>query len=83
MNSQKGIFLHVLGDAVGSVVVILSAILMYFFNNCDDAEDNDNIKCAIHSTASECGDFLTDNNIDKINMTSFVQQQPGKTIHLG
>ena len=36
--NMKGIFLHVLGDAVGSVVVILSAGLMYFYNNCD--EDN-------------------------------------------
>jgi len=75
--NMKGIFLHVLGDAVGSVVVILSAILMYFFNNCDDADDNDNIKCAIHSTASDCGVFLTNNNIDQENMTVFIQQQSG------
>ena len=75
--NMKGIFLHVLGDAVGSVVVVLSAILMYFFNNCDDADDNDNIKCAIHSTASDCGEFLTDNNIDQGNMTAFIRQQQG------
>lgn len=75
--NMKGIFLHVLGDAVGSVVVIISAILMYFFNNCDDADDNDSVKCALHSTASECGDFLTDNNIDQGNMTAFINQQPG------
>ena len=36
--NMRGVFLHVLGDAVGSVVVILSAGLMYFYNNCD--EDN-------------------------------------------
>ena len=36
--NMRGLFLHVLGDAVGSVVVILSAGLMYFYNNCN--EDN-------------------------------------------
>ena len=36
--NMRGVFLHVLGDAVGSVVVILSAGLMYFYNNCN--EDN-------------------------------------------
>ena len=45
--NMRGVFLHVLGDAVGSVVVILSAGLMYFYNNCDEDNlslDFDNLK---------------------------------------
>jgi len=55
--NMKGIFLHVAGDAAGSVVVVLSALLMYFYNNCE-ADGNEVTKCAVNKQAFECGDYL-------------------------
>ena len=69
---MKGIFLHVLGDAVGSVVVILSAGLMYFYNNCSD---DLNGKCVIHPSAMECGDFLVnDNGLNETDLKMYLNQ---------
>ena len=45
--NMKGILLHVMGDFLGSIVVCLSAGLMYFYNNCDDSNDLSN--CAFHA----------------------------------
>ena len=61
--NMKGVFLHVLGDAVGSVVVVISALVMFFYNNCpqtpnDSATNLDN--CQIHQDATLCGDFIND-----------------------
>ena len=53
--NMRGIFLHVAGDFFGSIVVCLSALLMYFFNNCDD-ETLEN--CNYHAEAIETGEFL-------------------------
>jgi len=53
--NMRGIFLHVAGDFFGSIVVCLSALLMYFFNNCDD-ESLEN--CNYHAEAIETGEFL-------------------------
>ncbi|CAG5109430.1 Oidioi.mRNA.OKI2018_I69.chr2.g3967.t1.cds [Oikopleura dioica] len=53
--NMRGIFLHVAGDFFGSVVVCLSALLMYFFNNCND-ESLEN--CNYHAEAVESGEFL-------------------------
>ena len=70
--NMKGIFLHVLGDAVGSVVVILSAGLMYFYNNCSD---DLNGKCVIHPSAMECGDFLVqDNGLNETDLKMYLNQ---------
>ena len=69
---MKGIFLHVLGDAVGSVVVILSAGLMYFYNNCSDDLTG---KCVIHPSAMECGDFLVqDNGLNETDLKIYLNQ---------
>lgn len=61
--NMKGVFLHVLGDAVGSVVVVISAMVMFFYNNCpqtpnDSMTNLDN--CQIHQDATTCGDFIND-----------------------
>ena len=70
--NMKGIFLHVLGDAVGSVVVILSAGLMYFYNNCSDDGTG---KCVIHPSAMECGDFLVqDNGLNETDLKMYLNQ---------
>jgi len=53
--NMRGIFLHVAGDFFGSIVVCMSALLMYFFNNCDD-ESLEN--CNYHAEAIETGEFL-------------------------
>ena len=53
--NMRGIFLHVAGDFFGSIVVCLSALLMYFFNNCD-GESLEN--CNYHAEAIESGEFL-------------------------
>lgn len=86
--NMYGVFLHVLGDAVGSVVVVVSALVMFFYNNCpqtpnDSATNLDN--CQIHQDATTCGDFIndylqnqyyTDNfNTDNItNVKQYVQE---------
>ena len=58
--NMKGVFLHVLGDAVGSIVVVVSALLMLFFNNCPESPDySTDQNCVIHQAASDCGDYLT------------------------
>jgi len=54
--NMRGIFLHVAGDFFGSIVVCLSALLMYFFNNCNDESLE---SCNYHAEAVETGEFLT------------------------
>jgi zinc transporter 1 len=66
--NMRGVFLHVLGDAVGSVVVILSAGLMYFYNNCDEDYLS---KCRLHKTAIECGGFLQHNSNLSLSQLQF------------
>ena len=81
--NMKGVFLHVLGDAVGSVVVILSSGLMYFYNNCDHSNLEN---CHVHKAAVECGSFLeestniTQSDIKNNLLNDF--QFPNRTVDL-
>jgi hypothetical protein len=65
--NMRGIFLHVAGDFFGSIVVCLSALLMYFFNNCD-GESLEN--CNYHAEAIESGEFL----VSLGTSSNFIQQ---------
>lgn len=53
--NMRGIFLHIAGDFFGSVVVCISALLMHFFNNCEEDSLED---CNYHAEAVESGEFL-------------------------
>ena len=53
--NMRGVYLHVMGDMVGSIVVMLSAGLTAWYNNClSFASDH----CEAHNDAIACGDFL-------------------------
>lgn len=66
--NMRGILLHVMGDFLGSIVVVLSAALMYFYNNCDS---DDISKCAFHNGAVECGEYLDKNGLNESTIEEF------------
>lgn len=69
--NMKGILLHVMGDFFGSIVVCLSATLMYFYNNCDSS---DITKCSFHNKAVECGEFLDTHGLDETSVEKFFNE---------
>uniref|UniRef100_A0A8C5MUW0 Solute carrier family 30 member 1 n=1 Tax=Leptobrachium leishanense TaxID=445787 RepID=A0A8C5MUW0_9ANUR len=49
--NMRGVFLHVLGDALGSVIVVLNALVFYFvYNPCPDNGDCVNLCVKDHCT---------------------------------
>ena len=52
---MRGVYLHVMGDLFGSVVVILSAGLTAWHNNCKSLISE---SCQAHNEAISCGNFL-------------------------
>ena len=53
--NMRGVYLHVMGDLFGSVVVILSAGITAWYNKCTSIEDT---SCLAHNDAILCGEFL-------------------------
>merc|ERR1712113_160417 len=75
-----GVYLHVLGDAFGSIVVVLSAATMYFFNNCPyDPSDRpiwaNSTQCKSDPAALDTANFL----IETLNITSIVGLNANQT----
>ena len=52
---MRGVYLHVMGDLFGSVVVILSAGITAWHNNCKSLISD---SCQAHNEAISCGNFL-------------------------
>lgn len=58
--NMRGVFLHVLGDALGSVIVVVNALIFTFvWQPCEEGDKHCINECSGEQSASQCADNLT------------------------